>query len=69
MGLEYVDSAEYSHLRRRNLKRIAALRKRAAHLSQRIAGSQKRLTYDEVELDALLWVLSFVADAEAKQRG
>lgn len=60
-----IEDIEFEGLNRRDRKRVAALRKRAAHLSQRIAASEKRLTYDEVELDALLWVLSVLASVYA----
>ena len=60
--MQHDNDMDYSHLNSRDRKRVAALQKRAAHLSQRVATSPKRLTYDETELDALLWVLAYVAN-------
>lgn len=60
--MQHDNDMDYSHLNSRDRKRVAALHKRATHLSQRVATSPKRLTYDETELDALLWVLSYVAN-------
>lgn len=57
-----VRAADMSDERTLRRSRIAALRKRADHLAARIAASEKRLTYDEIELDALHWALSVVED-------
>ena len=64
--MQHENDMDYSHLNSRDRKRVAALHKRAAHLSQRVAASPKRLTYDEQELDALLWVLSYVANTRSE---